>query len=200
MERKKENTKQRVVPCDSAINIDSITDLEENQLMKRFYKKQPDLLFKNGEISPRTKGRSKNYAAAYMTDCFKVSTENTALDLLENAAATRSEKDIGQIFSEIRDLDPQSPLESMLASQIVAVNDSIGTLMRNAMFEGQNILGREANVNLATKLQRTFLQQVDVYQKLKGKGQQTVTVKHVTVNEGGQAIVGHVEQKIQGRG
>ncbi len=135
-----------------------------------------------------------------MVDCLKVSDPNTAYDLIENAAATRTVKDSNKIFSEIRDLDPQTPLESMLASQMVAINDSIGALMRNAMFEGQNILGRESNINIATKLQRTFLQQIDAYQKLKGKGQQTVTVKHVTVNEGGQAIVGNVEQKTLGRG
>jgi hypothetical protein len=38
---------------------------------------------------------------------------------------------------------------------------------------------------------RVFNEQLEVMQKLKGKtGQQKVTVEHVHVNEGGQAIVG----------
>jgi hypothetical protein len=40
---------------------------------------------------------------------------------------------------------------------------------------------------------RTFNQQIDTLNKHRGKGQQEVTVEHVTVNEGGQAVVGNVE-------
>jgi len=40
---------------------------------------------------------------------------------------------------------------------------------------------------------RVFNEQIEVMQKLKGKaGQQKVTVEHVHVHEGGQAIVGAV--------
>lgn len=176
-----------------------ISDPEEARLIEQYRSKKSELSFKDGNITPRKKGRCDSYASAYLTDCLKVSHKNTAIDILRNAIATRTGKDLEQVFAEIRDLDPQTSLETMLASQMVAVNDSIGRLMTIAMFEGQNILGREANINLATKLQRTFLQQIEAYQKLKGKGQQTVTVKHVTVNEGGQAIVGNVEQKTLGR-
>ena len=45
-----------------------------------------------------------------------------------------------------------------------------------------------------TKLTRTFTAQVEALKKYRSNGQQTVTVEHVTVNEGGQAIVGHVDQ------
>jgi hypothetical protein len=40
---------------------------------------------------------------------------------------------------------------------------------------------------------RVFTEQLEAMQKLKGTaGQQRVTVEHVTVNQGGQAIVGAV--------
>lgn len=58
----------------------------------------------------------------------------------------------------------------------------------------------DMNTNRATKLMRTFTAQVEALQKLRGKGQQTVRVEHVTVNAGGQAIVGHVEHKARGEG
>jgi hypothetical protein len=44
---------------------------------------------------------------------------------------------------------------------------------------------------------RLHLEQIEAMQKLKGKaGQQRVTVKHVHVHEGGQAIVGAVSTSI----
>jgi hypothetical protein len=45
---------------------------------------------------------------------------------------------------------------------------------------------------LATKLQRTFIQQVETLAKLRRGGEQTVRVEHVHVHAGGQAIVGAV--------
>ena len=43
------------------------------------------------------------------------------------------------------------------------------------------------------KLARTFAAQMEALRKYRTGGEQNVTVKHVTVNEGGQAIVGNVE-------
>jgi hypothetical protein len=45
----------------------------------------------------------------------------------------------------------------------------------------------------ATRLMRLHLDQIEAMQKLRGKaGQQKVTVEHVHVYQGGQAIVGAV--------
>src|SRR3984893_14804035 len=51
---------------------------------------------------------------------------------------------------------------------------------------------QDSNGNLAVKLLRTFTMQVEALQRYRGKGQQKVTVEHVHVNAGGQAIVGTV--------
>jgi hypothetical protein len=45
---------------------------------------------------------------------------------------------------------------------------------------------------IATKLQRTFVAQVEALSKLRRGGEQKVTVEHVHVHAGGQAIVGAV--------
>ena len=39
----------------------------------------------------------------------------------------------------------------------------------------------------------TFAAQVEALKRYRSKGEQKVVVEHVTVNEGGQAIVGNVE-------
>ena len=50
----------------------------------------------------------------------------------------------------------------------------------------------EAYERAVTKLSRTYLAQMDALKKYRAKAQQTVRVERVTVNEGGQAIVGSV--------
>ena len=42
------------------------------------------------------------------------------------------------------------------------------------------------------KLARTFTAQVEALKRYRNRADQTVRVEHVTVNEGGQAIVGNV--------
>jgi hypothetical protein len=44
------------------------------------------------------------------------------------------------------------------------------------------------------KLARTFATQMEALKRYRTGGEQKVTVQHVSVSEGGQAIVGHVTQ------
>jgi hypothetical protein len=47
----------------------------------------------------------------------------------------------------------------------------------------------------AAKLMRAHCMQVETYRRLRGSGEQKIIVKHVTVNEGGQVIVGAVNSQ-----
>ena len=47
----------------------------------------------------------------------------------------------------------------------------------------------------AAKLLRAYCTQVETYRRLRGGGEQKITVQHVTVHEGGQAIVGAVNSR-----
>lgn len=53
----------------------------------------------------------------------------------------------------------------------------------------QTFEGRELTMRRGERCLRIFTQQLDVLKKHRDKGQQQVTVEHVTVNEGGQAVV-----------
>jgi hypothetical protein len=57
---------------------------------------------------------------------------------------------------------------------------------------------RDCHLNQANKLSRTYSTLVETLNRQRGKGQQKVTVEHVQVHEGGQAIVGNVQHKLQG--
>ncbi len=61
------------------------------------------------------------------------------------------------------------------------------------MIEGQSFEGRDQNLKHAGKLLSIYSRQIEVLDKHRGKGQQKVTVEHVRVAAGGQAMVGHIE-------
>jgi hypothetical protein len=61
------------------------------------------------------------------------------------------------------------------------------------MLPEQSFEGRRENLNQANKLSRTYTNLLEALNRHRGKGQQKVTVEHVHVHSGGQAVVGTVE-------
>ena len=61
------------------------------------------------------------------------------------------------------------------------------------MIQGQSFEGRREALNQANKLSRTYTTLLEALNRHRGKGQQKVTVEHVHVHAGGQAVVGMVE-------
>jgi hypothetical protein len=59
---------------------------------------------------------------------------------------------------------------------------------------------RETSLSQANKLMRSCASLVEALNRHRGKGQQVVRVEHVTVNAGGQAIVGAVSHPGGGGG
>jgi hypothetical protein len=157
---------------------------------------RPVIPFKNGLPASQEDDR-------LMEKICKTDDTASAVMLVHHAAAGNAfgenqDASLSVALYQMADLSPRSPLEAMLISQIVAVNAAIGTMMSMATVKGQYPASQERNLNLATKLQRTFLAQIETLQKLRGKGQQTVRVEHVHVHEGGQAIVGNVNHGSEG--
>jgi hypothetical protein len=89
----------------------------------------------------------------------------------------------------------------MLSVQMVGVHEAALVFLNRATLEGQTLDGSDANVNRATRLMRLFNEQLLTMARLKGKvGQQKVTVEHVNVYQGGQAIVGAITAGKKGSG
>ena len=68
------------------------------------------------------------------------------------------------------------------------------------MLAEQSFEGRSEALSQANKLSRTFAVLLDALNRNRGKGQQKVTVEHVHVHQGGQAIVGAVIPQARGNG
>jgi hypothetical protein len=90
-------------------------------------------------------------------------------------------------------IEPRDELEGMLAAQLIACHSASMESYRRAMHGEQTFEGRKENLNQANKLSRTYTTLLEALNRHRGKGQQKVTVEHVHVHEGGQAIVGNVE-------
>jgi len=87
-------------------------------------------------------------------------------------------------------IEPQDQLEAMLAVQMSAVHLASVKVAANL---SRAVSSREIDVaeKALNRLARTYALQMDTLKRYRSSGQQVV-VKHVTVNDGGQAIVGDV--------
>lgn len=95
------------------------------------------------------------------------------------------------MIAMLQEIKPQDGLEAMLVTQMLATHSLSLEMMYRATLPKQTDEGVHVNVNRATKLQRTFVQQLEALQKKRNKGQ-VIQVQHVNVGPGGQAVVGNV--------
>jgi hypothetical protein len=95
------------------------------------------------------------------------------------------------MLSVVKGIEPKDQLEAMLAAQMAAIHVSTMTFARR-LANSTTDQGRENAERTLNKLARTFTTQMEALKRYRTSGQQRVTVEHVTVNEGGQAIVGNV--------
>ena len=99
-----------------------------------------------------------------------------------------------RVMALLHGIQPQDEIEGMLAVQMVGVHNVVAELLKRVILIGQSDEVKELNVNQAAKMMRVFVAQMEALKKYRTGGQQKMTVEHVHVNEGGQAIVGVVNQ------
>ena len=90
----------------------------------------------------------------------------------------------------VQGIGPRDHLESLLACQMTATHAASMEMLRRAQLKEQPTEAVDACVNRATRLMRTFALQVTALKDYRARGHQMVTVQHVQVGEGGQAVVG----------
>ena len=95
------------------------------------------------------------------------------------------------MLAVIKGIQPRDQVEAMLASQMAAVHMASMTLARR-LARVEEIRQQDSAERAFTKLTRTFAAQMEALKRYRTGGEQKVTVQHVTVSDGGQAIVGNV--------
>jgi hypothetical protein len=111
---------------------------------------------------------------------------------LGNSDKETHDRQYGAAVAGLAGIGPRDELEGMLAAQLLASHNAAMECYRRAMIPEQTFEGHRENLTQANKLSRTYALLLDALNRHRGKGQQKMTVEHVHVHEGGQAIVGAV--------
>ena len=118
---------------------------------------------------------------------------------ISNAGSDGRERDpVGVNFrlSVIKGIQPRDQIEAMLASQMAAVHMASMTLARR-LAHVEDIRQQDSAQRALTNLTRTFAAQMEALKRYRTGGEQKITVQHVTVSDGGQAIVGNVTHSLR---
>jgi hypothetical protein len=135
---------------------------------------------------------SRNEGA--LPELYGVKTDAVADALLTTALFAMGDngKSLSNLMASMAtELESRDAAEAMLVTQMTATHISMSMLSRRTI-DADNPQLREGYERSMTRLSRTFIAQMDALKKYRAKAQQTVRVERVTVNEGGQAIVGSV--------
>jgi hypothetical protein len=103
------------------------------------------------------------------------------------------------MLSVVKGIKPRDQIEAMLAAQMAAVHTASMTFARR-LANVENIPQQDSAERAFNKLTRTFAAQMSALKEYRSKGEQKMTVQHVHVAEGGQAIVGNVNAPTEGVG
>lgn len=161
---------------------------------KRLEKKAPKI-----KLGAGNKVTLDELTTAKMAEALGVTDQDLTSKLLNQAISTFSLNDQGDrcnnALALLYGIKPKDELESLLAVQMIGVHNMAMDFMQRAMLPEQTFDGLNLCMEVATKMLRTFTAQIEALNRHRGKGQQKMTVEHVHVHEGGQAIVGNVQPK-----
>jgi hypothetical protein len=146
--------------------------------------------------SPGTMQGALKRIGGSQSDTFNTVVAGQAVNSLWTAHADEKGRDelFDAAISGIMGIQPRDEVEGMLAAQLLATHSAAMESFRRAMLEQQSFEGRRENLNQANRLVRSYATLMEALNRYRGKGHQRVTVEHVHVHEGGQAIVGAVRQ------
>ena len=103
-------------------------------------------------------------------------------------------------MAALEEIGPRDPIEGMLAGQLVAAHDAAMLSLHLASRGGVSHELRDRTLNQANRLMRTCAALVEALGRHRRPPEQVVRVERVTVEAGGQAIVGPVGHRGGGRG
>ena len=139
-------------------------------------------------------GKLKALGGSASDDWNNILANQTAQALwLKNSSGEERDKQLSATVAALMGIAPKDELEGMMAAQLIAAHNAGMECYRRAMIGEQSFEGRRENLAQANKLSRTFATLLEALNRHRGKGQQKVTVEHVHVHSGGQAVVGVVE-------
>lgn len=185
-------------------NDDSLTEAQRKQVKeyaRRCANTQPAPVFReDGEANGKkaitfAKGAHNLLALLCACGTKDESFAQSLVTALSNTTGFQSDQNalttVNAGLAAMAGIAPKDEAEAMLATQMVATHHAAMNMLQHARCTTE-LPSAQWYSGFAVKLMRTFTMQMDALQRYRGHGQQTVRVEHVTVNAGGQAIVGAV--------
>lgn len=133
-------------------------------------------------------------------ECRKMEEIAQLLHLPETLDETERHVRILRAIELYQSLDPRDGMEGMLAAQMVGAHHAAMECLRRAAIPGQFIPAQEMYLRNAQRMMGLYMKQAAALDRRRSAAATKVTVGNVTVAEGGQAIVGHVELTRQDHG
>jgi len=116
-------------------------------------------------------------------------------------SADRRNQEMDAAFIALAAFKPTDEIEGMLAAQAVALHAATMELARRAMIPDQSHVVAQDYRNTAIKLSRGVIEVLDALDRKRGKNRkQVMRIERVTVQAGGQAVVGNVTPGATGVG
>ena len=128
-----------------------------------------------------------SFYGSLLEDLAQITAKNDCVD----------EKALNGMIAIVKGIEPQNEVEAMLGAQMAAVHSATMTCAQR-LAQAEHLDAREIHEKSFNKLARTFVAQMEGLKRFRTGGEQKVTVEHVTVNEGGQAIVGAISNGMDG--
>jgi hypothetical protein len=159
-------------------------------IMKKANKGKPTVTVR---LDPRPKGEFKAITGADHDD-WSLRVMNVLRGALPCDGNTEA---ISAASSSMLDMKPTDPIEGMLISQAIAAHEAAMRMYGLGWVNSGHLEASTKYLALADKAARTVAMLTERLDQHRGRGQQQITVKHVTVNAD-QAVV--TDQIVSGRG
>jgi hypothetical protein len=111
---------------------------------------------------------------------------------IDHSNRETSNEAIKAVYQAMIDIAPADPIEGMLISQLMAANEASLSMYRRGWSQPPEYFDARAKyLQLADKAARTVMMLTERLDHHRGRGQQQITVKHVTTNNvtADQAII-----------
>ena len=102
----------------------------------------------------------------------------------------RLDPDGNHAVAALCEISPRDTIEGMLAVQMVVGHNLGLEFFRRATLPLRSSEEMQLDLNLATKLLRTYVAQVEALDRHRGKGEQKMNVEQLHIHDGAQGIVG----------
>lgn len=114
------------------------------------------------------------------------------LDRVLHLDPIRRRDQVQAVAKAWKDIAPADGLEAMIATQLIVAHEAAMACYQH-IHTAITVDIQHDSLRMANKLSKTCVALLDGLNRHRGKGQQKVTVEHVHVHSGGQAIVGAVD-------